>query len=291
MPPNQDIASVLRAQEYYRLKQVVQSPGDIYELDESAKAVYIGPDSDLAEVQLTYFNPDEPLALETATVSVNGPFVGRVDSLPKTMVPSTGQPARILVSPVDIVNNAYVRPGAPALRSYNIQAQIDLIVALKSLPTIPAVRADRTFRLPRVPFNNIAAGPGLGSTDIIIPIYGRRLITVQVLGTDVGLGFFYVALEPGQNSPARTVGTGIISPAASPRQQAFVIRGSQDVNNWASSGTINAVAASLTTIQNPIFNETGMADLLVINVISGGASPVVGLRYVDLFIKLSDRET
>src|SRR5271154_733772 len=94
-----DISAVIRSQQFYRLKEAVESPGSIYEIDESALAIYIGPDSDISEVQVTYFNPDEPLGLETATVSVNGPFVGRLDALLKTTIPSTGQPARILLSP------------------------------------------------------------------------------------------------------------------------------------------------------------------------------------------------
>jgi hypothetical protein len=283
--PDNPLDSVIRGQEYFRLKQVVQSPGDIYELNESTRAVYIGPDSDIAEARITYYNPSEPLGLETADVSVNGPFVGRVDALLATQVPSTGQPARILVSPVDIVNNAYVRPsvfGTAPLRRFNIEAQIDLICALKTLPSIPQTRADKTLRFPNVPFGTDT--PPDQSTDIVIPIYGRRMITCQFVApihTGFFVYFYLVALQPGQDTRGKEIGSFIQIDSADVTTNTVVIKASDSREGTA-------------VVPNgpPLPEVKGLADLLVLNIGSYPPGPFApGTDFIDCFIKLTDRET
>ena len=302
--PNQDNQAVLRSQEYFRLKQVVQSPGDVYELDQSLRALYIGPDSDVAEVQMTYFNPDEPLALETAVVSINGPFVGRVDTLLKTKVPSTGQPARILLSPVDIVDNAYVPPNSIAQRRFNVPAVIDVIAALKTLPDIPSVRADRTYRFPGVPFTTFRTfPPDDGSTDLILPIYGRRMVTVNVVSTAaVTVDLYLVSLQPGVNPVPRFLGAlqiGATIPVSAATATA-VIRASdaaRQLQTYTALGVPDTYAVESDQPYNPAISGLiqpavrGVADLLYINLRDASGLGVEVTRFVDMFIKISDRET
>lgn len=301
---NQDVQAVIRSQEYFRLKQVVQSPGDIYELDESTRAVYIGPDSDIGEVQMTYFNPDEPNALETAIISINGPFVGRVDALLKTIVPSTSQPARILINPVDIVDNAYVPPLSIAERRFNIPAQIDLIAALKNLPDIPSVRADKTFRFPSVPYTaGQAFPPDNGSTDILLPIYGRRFVTATFLSPfDVRINFFLVTLQPGKNPVPRGIGFLTISSTIPPSDftVAAVIRANdagRQGRNFTNAGVFDGFYAESDQPEDPLFalsaspRSRGLADLLYINIEDTSGVPVPELRFIDMFVKVSDRES
>lgn len=298
--PNQDIGAVQRAQEYFRLKQIVQSPGDIYEIDESSKAIYIGPDSDIGEVQVTYFNPDEPLSLETAVVSVNGPFVGRIDALMATNVSSTGQPARILVSPVDVVDNAYVPPASAALRRFNIPAVIDLMVALQELPELPAVRADRTLRFSQVPYDApTVPPPDDGSTDLIIPIYGRRMVTVTVIGNGADVQISLVTLLPGVATDPRFLGL-IQLPSTLPVTKIVrtaVIRASdaarQGVNYDLAAVPTGYFAESDQPPNDPLLFGAfprGMADLLLINIKSPGAPPGT-THFIDVFVKIADRKS
>jgi hypothetical protein len=313
MDRNQDIGAVQRSQEFFRLKQIVQSPGDIYEIDESAKAIYIGPDSDIGEVQVTYFNPDEPLALETAVVAVNGPLVGRVDSLPKTIVPSTGQPARILISPVDIVDNNYDRSSTVVFdkpsRRFNIPAKIDLIIALKALPAIPEVRADRTLRLSQIPFiRRPSVGPPAenGSTDIVIPIYGRRMITVQVIGRGIDASLFLVNLTPGGPQTVPRTLSQIRVPFVTlvplvSNVRAAVIRASDAARqgtNYDLAGTAISLYAESDfppdppSIPGSFPAPRGMSDLLIVNINNNVAIGVADeFATADVFIKLADRET
>jgi hypothetical protein len=327
MEGNQDISAVQRGQEFFRLKEVIQSPGDIFEINESARAIYIGPDSDIGEVQVTYFNPDEPNALETATVAVNGPLVGRVDSLPVTQVPSTGQGARILVNPSDIVNANYDEgelSGGFAQRRFNVPIVLDLMIALKELPAIPEVRADRTLRFPQVPFQISTSEPDSdGSTSIIVPIYGRRMTTItvvnhsQVRGALIALGL--VSLTPGAGNPAprwvsgNQIGSTIFIPRftppnTAPQSRTAVVRASDAARSGvtfdAGGAAITGLYAESDQPSNPdnaslltnagFVGPRGMADLLLINIaefIDGGAPPPEQTNFVDVFVKLADRET
>jgi hypothetical protein len=294
--------AVLGNQEFFRIFQPVGGPGDIYEIDSSTRAIYIGPNSDLAEVRLQYYSKQAGGVdkMEVADVSVNGPFVGRLDSLLATQYPNIGQPGRILAYPVDIVDPAYVRPTHPLFvpaRRYNVPPAIDLICALKNLPDIPDVRADRTYRFPRVPFNNDAGMADDGSTDLVIPIYGRRMVTVQIL-TPVFVGhftdFYLVALQPGQSTFAKFLG-GITKPALSISDtDSVVYRASDQVSQYLSMGNIFGLAPTGTdnvTEAAPLPRCKGMADLLVINIRPNYAPPPpAGYSLIDLFIKVSDRE-
>ena len=289
--PTPDVNAVLRSQEYYRLKQAVQSPGDIYEVDVSTRAIYIGPDSDISEVRVQYYDPDSPdnLGIVTADVSVNGPFIGRVDADLTTTIPSTSQPARILAFPVDIVNNDYVRPDASPLRILRIPPIIDVIFALQDLPAIPAVRADRTFRLPGVPYGEDAAE----ATDLIIPCYGRRLITVQVIAREeLDISFYLVALQPGNGVIGFTsnipVFLGTVNKPASVGMGStanVVIKASDSVSQVSGA---TSVPTTYTELSLPLPSVKGMNDLLIINLECPTLGPDIG--YADVFIKLSDRE-
>ncbi len=289
--------AVLRGQEYYRLKQEIQSPGDIFELDESTRAIYIGPDSDIAEVQATYYDEDRSTGLETATIAVNGPFVGRFDALLATKVPSTGEPARILVSPVDLVDNSYVRPAATnfgPFRSFNVPARIDLIASLKTLPDIPSVRADRTLRYPNTPFEESAPFGTDGSTDLVIPVYGRRLISVQIVSPNNQgneISFYLVALQPGAPTEPKLLGSIVTVGAASVGfTKTAVIRATSEATNFPIAGTAPAETIEFfpTIAQGP----KGLGDLLIVNIKENitGAPPPQNTQFLDVFVKISDRE-
>jgi hypothetical protein len=309
-----DTQAVLRGQEFYRLKQAVQSPGDIYELDLSSRSIYIGPDSDISEVQVQYYDPAAlPTQIQNATFAVNGPFVARLDSLLATTVPTTGQPGRLLISPVDLVDNAYTPPTPVANKQFNIPAMIDVIVALKSLSSIPGVRADRTFRYPNTPWytGNVTAGPAgnNGSTNLIIPIYGRRMVSVQVSAGAVGVvvTMSLVTLVTGGMAPQPRQLGQIITPTSSTTSKftrAAVYRASDAARQGAiydatTGPPYTQSSAYLESDQPPSTAETvapaprGLADLMVLNLaahVPGGAGTGT-LQYADIFIKMSDRET
>lgn len=289
MPSNNpDVNAVRRSQQFYRLFDEVPNAGAIYQVDVSAQAIFIGPNSDVAEVNVQYADPDAPFGIREAIVSVGGPFVGQLDVDLTQTIPSTGQPQRILIAPTDVVNNAYQRPtggGLNPARRYNVPANIDVMVALSPLPQIPTQRADRTFRFPQVPYEN-AAGAGNGSTDLVIPVYGRRMITCQfVTAAEYQADFYLAALQPGQDNWPHFLGS-ISQPATSNVvTQVAVIKASDAVEEIDGTSDIPTTYVDLPM---PLPSVKGLADLLIINIST--ASVIAGLKYVDVFVKVSDRE-
>lgn len=278
--PTADEAAVREQEEFYRLYAPVTSPGDIWEVDVSTRAIYIGPQSDIAEVNVQYADNQAPLGARNAIVSVNGPWPTRLDVDLNQRFSSTNQLQRLLISPVDIVDRAYQRPTAanPPLRRYMVPPYLDLIFSLNPPQAIPEVRADRTLRYPQVPYGEGAAA----TTDVAIPIYGRRMVSFQfTTANEFAASFYLVALQPGLNQYPKFLGSISQVLAADVRTSTVVFRASDQVAFVTDS-------AAVTYSDSPLPSAKGQADMIVVN-ISRGAG-VAGDRYVDLFVKLSDRE-
>lgn len=301
--PNQpsSVDAVLANQDFFRIFQPVTSPGDIWEIDNGAHAVYIGPNSDLAKVRLAYYQRAAALnQQEIADVSVNGPFATRIDALNVTPYQGLGgQKGRILAYPDDIVDLAYERPTSALSvpqRRYNVAPRIDLITALKQIPDIPQVRADRTLRFPRVPFQNLGETDTNGSTDIVIPIYGRRMVTVQIVTPALvahETSFFLAALQPGTTQPFAKFLGSVLKPAIAVQDtDSVVYRASDQVSQITGTGTTDAPSTfDYTQESQPLPSAKGQADLLIINVRPAyGETPPPGYSMISLFIQVSDRE-
>jgi len=163
---------VIRSQNFFRLKQELQSSGDIFEIDTGTRAIYMGPDSDISEAQITYYSPLEPGSLQTANISPGAPFIGRLDSFNTTVVPSTGLPARVLVSPRDLINNTPF--AAAGVTQFVVKPRIDIISSLTEQPNVPILRSDLTARFGAVSYSAAA------NAEITFPVYNRRLVSVVV---------------------------------------------------------------------------------------------------------------
>ena len=72
--------AIRQGQETFRVKQEVKTSGFGVEFDVSTKAIYVGPDSSFSEYSVIYFDPTRGLAATLATISVNRPYIGRLDS-------------------------------------------------------------------------------------------------------------------------------------------------------------------------------------------------------------------
>ncbi|MBT8453017.1 MAG: hypothetical protein KJO40_13695 [Deltaproteobacteria bacterium] len=183
MALQRDTASnrVQRSQDHWRLFQQIESSGDIFEIDESLKGVAIGPDSDVAEVLLSYYDPAQPQAVEQLSVAVGNPFEGRIDALMGTEYPQTQSPARILASLGDLIDNAYVPhawwpgdpeaepPEAPDTITY-ATTFVDLIGYFDKKAEQARVRSDR-----KILFSRYSGMPsGAQAAWYVVPAYGRR---------------------------------------------------------------------------------------------------------------------
>ncbi len=264
-------------------------------------------------MQLTYFDPNAVNNLETAAVSVNGPFVGTLYALNKTIIPQTQQPARILVSPVDIVDPnyrvTYVSDIQP-LRQYLVNPIIDLIASLQPIGDVPSVRADKTWRFPSVPYDTVAMGETAtdGATIVLIPIYGRRMATITIVSLyDIQVGVSLVTLTPGQTPEPRSLNGFRVTTFSS---RAITMTAVYRASDAARAGYLHNATTGLDDItyfesDQPYFAPKppgqpqpvvvpaprGMADYLAITINDDQFPGAQSTRLMDLFVKVSDRET
>ena len=291
--------SVLGGGSFYRLKQPLQSPGDIFEIDSSAAVVYVGPDSDLTEYRLYYYDSQQQTQIQSADISVGAPFVGSLPALLDTKVTTTGQKARLLVSPVDLYDPNYEAaiilpplglPVPPGLgQTIHVPPVVDLIFSFTpDIAALPNGRADRTIRLQNIEF---AGDTGAERTDIFIPCYGRRQIVVDVVQdfnaantANVSLstvtfdsGGFFSSVR-GNVYTFPTVG-GTISGV---QQERVVLRASQQWRNLGGGGAGGG-------LPTPTVDIVGTFDYLVVSVRGDNGPATPG--YLDrLYVQLSDRE-
>lgn len=196
---------VLAGQTFFRLKTQLVSQGDIYESEVSALGFALGPDSDLANVRLNYFDESAPGSVASAIISSDRALVGRFDARNDVVLPS-GSRGRILISPADYYNPFYV----PVFTSANSQTQfiapvIDVIQYFVSPPSLTPQRSDRTVRLQYLRPTGIN-----GASMVIFPAYGRRSGFFKVANrTDAGISPFVRGITYGLsgNNGGSVVGT------------------------------------------------------------------------------------
>jgi len=172
--------AVLNGQEFFRLFQELESGGDIYEINTSTKAICIGPQSDLSNYAINFYDGQSPDNIDEINLSLNNPVIGRVDALLATTYPTaSGLPANILVSPRDLVDNNWlpsdwvppvVGPGFIGDRiAARVIPQIDIFAYLTNPTVLAPLRDDRLYQFP---FTTTLIAPN--RFFYILPYYGRR---------------------------------------------------------------------------------------------------------------------
>ena len=174
-------AETIEGNDFFRLKTQLASSGDVYEVDTSAKAFAIGPDSDVSTCRVTYYDPSEPGRSQSFLVSTQNPFLGRVDAFASQKYPTENVPAKILVSLEELINTSTAPFGA-ATGTYSaaVRAQLDLLAFLSPPKVVSLKRADKTYE-GLMGFG----GAGAETNDIIVPAFGRRYASITA-------GRFYV---------------------------------------------------------------------------------------------------
>lgn len=165
--------AVLNSQEFFRLFQQLESGGDIYEIDTSVKALCVGPQSDLANYDVFFIDTQADDAIDKLALSVGNPTIGRLDALLATQFPTTDDlPARILVTPRDLVDNTFVPSSFNSVEGDFIAARplprIDLFAYLSDPAGLAPLRDDRLYSFPFIS----TASPA--DPFYILPYYGRR---------------------------------------------------------------------------------------------------------------------
>lgn len=174
-PQPSSVLPVKNGQDFFRLTTPIVSSGDMYESEVSANAIVLGPDSDIARVQVTYFNADVSVGLSNAIVSPDRSLTGLVPAVNtenyiSSFTQSNPRKGRVLVS-LDDYYDIRFRPSTFA-GGDEIQFEtpvLDLILYFKGLPSVIPQRSDRTFTYQYL--ETPAAGQ---SSYVMIPAYGRK---------------------------------------------------------------------------------------------------------------------
>lgn len=213
-PQPSSVAPVLAGQQSFRLRTQLASAGDLYESEVSALAFAIGPDSDIANVRVNYFDSNADAMVGQANISPERTLVGRVDARNETVYPGGGQRrGRILLSALDLYDptwrpSGYV-PDDDAIEF--VAPMLDVIQYFVNPPSLISQRSDRTFRFQylTVPPNGVGAD---GITYLVIPAYGRKSgyftfknITngISTVHVDVGAVRFGESAAPGPDGSAQ----------------------------------------------------------------------------------------
>lgn len=167
-------------QEVWRLFTPLESSGDIYESELSCRAAVIGPDSDIARANITYYDVQNANQANTASISVNKPYIGRLDALASRTF-QTGDQARLLISPLDLVPPPGYRPPSAGATDpiETVVPNIDLLFYLGEVPGYIGPRSNRVYL-----FEQLPSFSSLNPQWFLIPFYGRRFaeVTLKSMG-------------------------------------------------------------------------------------------------------------
>lgn len=197
-------AQVIAGKPDWRLFTPLESSGDIYRSDVSARSFVLGPQSDLDSVKLTYYDQDAPGKASSMIISKDKPMVGRLDAF-ATLEYGTGQRGRILISPNNLVAQAgvYVPQGFTAGDDLIIEpTNIDVLQYFSETPDIIPQRNDRVSFYQAQP--QVVSGGTLSSW-YYMPYYGRSYASIVLKPTAAAGSFSYtiygVTLNTGNGIP------------------------------------------------------------------------------------------
>lgn len=244
----------IRGYQFFPLSTVISSPGDIYESAQSGHAFAIGPQSDIANVNLAYFDDQAgPTNMQRQVISANRAFVGRIDARNDATYAPSQRPGKILFWSDDLYDPNY-RPRLPT--TFNpvtdsitfVPPVLEVIEYFKPIDSLGPARADKEFV-----FQTYDVGAGGGTFFLVIPYYGRKYaaVTFSNRSTTTPTTFGIVGLN-----------YAITADTTNPYHQETTIQ---------ATGAV-APLASVTKLINA--GTTGVFDALVFNFTTGGPAPL-----------------
>ncbi len=210
--PNSDLA-VLKGYKFFRLNTLLSSPGDIFESKQSGHAFAIGPDSDIANVGVAYYDEQVDTFVNQAVITPNRPWLGRLDARNEQVYMPAQRPGRLLFWSNDLYDPAYTPTGVGVGDVVvNVPPRLDVIEYFTPQSSPPPTRPDRTFFYQELP---------LPANDLylLIPYYGRKSASIRIINQTAGdltytiYGVNYFAND---NSPHSALETPIVGTIGAP---------------------------------------------------------------------------
>lgn len=236
--------------EYFRLNTLLSSPGDIYESLVSGLGMALGPQSDIANVNVAYFDSQAaPTFMNFTVVSPGRSFVGRLDARNELVYTPAGRPGRVLLWSDDLYDPNY-RPRAAGDEDLIefIAPRLDVIQYFANQPSLVPARQDKSYL-----FQNYILGAG-GTLYLVVPYYGRKFAYVNFTNRDtvvpITIGYFGLNYAITDDF------------SANPYHQEVPIRAPA------------AVAAGATISERVTAAAVGMFDALVFSINGAGPAPL-----------------
>lgn len=236
--------------EFFFLDTELSSPGDIYESDVGGHGLAVGPNSDIANVNVAYFdNQIEPTFMHTVQIGPARAFVGRVDANVGSFYAPSQRPGRILIWSGNLYDPNF-RPRAFVTGDtiQFIAPRLSVLQYFSPVASLGPQRVDKEFQ-----FQNFPATGGHTSY-LVVPYYGRKQCSIRITNRNLT-----TAITFGVTGVTYAI-TDDSSP--NPYHQETVIRapGALAPNGGAATVLINSIA-------------NGMFDALVFSV-NGAPAPL-----------------
>jgi len=201
-------ASVLGGQNFFRINTMLQGPGDIYESDQGSLAVALGPDSDIANVNVYYFDELVASRVNSLQISPDRSFVGLLAAHPTENYPVVNLPGRVLIAPADQFDSSF----RPATFNFTVGVGdvidfvtpvLDVIQYFSQPPSLIPQRSDKEYE-----FESIQQSAALCTYWLVVPAYGRKYASFNFrnnLNQSVSIGITGAKLGV-SNLPAAAAG-------------------------------------------------------------------------------------
>lgn len=224
-------AAARSGSEFFRITTPLSSPGDIYESTMSSLAFGVGPESDIANVRVAYWDatkssPPNNTFMSFVTISPTRTFVGRLDSNESQRYSPADRKGRILFW-ADNIYDPNFRPSGFNSGSDEIEfvpPVLDVIQYFQDQPGLVPPRIDKQYA-----FQNYPAVSG--TFYLMIPYYGRKYCYVNFTNRNaveannfgiIGVNFCVtqddVAIPAPYHQQTTIRASGAIAPGASATQ-------------------------------------------------------------------------
>jgi hypothetical protein len=221
---NQATSAVLSGAGFYRLFDDDPVLGRLYEIQQSCRALVIGPESDFDQYDVYYLDPIAPHQIQRAILTPDRPWVAPVNvdlvgGYPSEVPGKPSIPGGIFVTPSN--QFATFVPGAspPYPNRLQVSARVDILAYTGTLPPILPKRARRLLQA-------TVGLSGTGENPLYFPVYGRRSYDVFVgfpvggapaNSVDVTINGIVLGVSEGDYAPIELMSATTISTAGTPR--------------------------------------------------------------------------
>lgn len=162
---------------FFRLQTPLVSPGDIYESEQGALALALGPESDVARATVYYYDDQLATRMNAVDISQDRLLAGKIFARNDALYIPSQRKGRILIA-VDNLYDPLWRPRSFSVDNDAIEFVnpiLDVLQYFSDPPNIAPQRADKRYL-----FQDFDFIPGDGSFYLVLPYWGRRYAYIQL---------------------------------------------------------------------------------------------------------------